>query len=99
MGHGGQLAMWGLSLSLLWMRIGAFLGTSDGRPSRPLRPMGSHPGIDTVEVALGERSYPIFIGPGLLQKGDLLVNQISGKRVLIVTNEASCPIAPGVPPS
>ncbi len=46
-----------------------------------------------MDVSLGNRSYPIYIGNGLLQeRGDLLRKHIPGKRVLIVTNETIAPL-------
>ena len=47
--------------------------------------------MEVVNVELGDRSYPIYIGPGLLTKGDapLLTKNISGKRALVVTNDVS----------
>jgi 3-dehydroquinate synthase len=45
----------------------------------------------TLKVDLGERSYPIFIGQGLLDKG-LMAPYISGKQVLVVTNETIAPL-------
>ncbi|WP_286240244.1 3-dehydroquinate synthase [Neptuniibacter halophilus] len=43
-----------------------------------------------LNVDLGERSYPIYIGQGLLDKG-LMVPFIRGRQVLIVTNETIAP--------
>lgn len=48
--------------------------------------------ITVVDVPLGDRSYPIYIGKGLLDRGDLLRQHIPGKRVLIVTNETIAPL-------
>jgi hypothetical protein len=48
--------------------------------------------MKTVEVDLGDRSYPIYIGPGLLDQGELLRKHIPGKRVLIVTNTTIAPL-------
>lgn len=42
--------------------------------------------MHTTEVNLGERSYPIHIGGGLLNRADLLRPHIHGKQVCIVTN-------------
>lgn len=39
-----------------------------------------------VEVDLGDRSYPIYIGQHLLNDGARLRQHIPGNRVLIVTN-------------
>tara|TARA_R110001592_G_scaffold320639_2_gene598795 strand:+ start:117575 stop:118675 length:1101 start_codon:yes stop_codon:yes gene_type:complete len=46
----------------------------------------------TLTVDLGERSYPIFIGEGLLQTSDLLAPYIHGQQVLVVTNETIAPL-------
>lgn len=46
----------------------------------------------TLELDLGERSYPIFIGSGLLERADLLRPYIKGERVLIVSNEVVAPL-------
>lgn len=46
----------------------------------------------TLTVDLGERSYPIHIGAGLLQQAHLLTPHIHGHRVVIVTNETIAPL-------
>lgn len=46
----------------------------------------------TLELDLGERSYPIFIGSGLLGRAELLQPYVKGKRVLIVSNEVVAPL-------
>jgi 3-dehydroquinate synthase len=46
----------------------------------------------TLNVALGERSYPIHIGPGLLAQADLITACLPQKRVAIVTNETVGPL-------
>ncbi|BCE01009.1 3-dehydroquinate synthase [Marinicellulosiphila megalodicopiae] len=46
----------------------------------------------TLNVDLAERSYPIFIGPDLLNKSELFTPYISGKKVLIVTNQTVAPL-------
>ena len=40
----------------------------------------------TLTVALGERSYPIHIGAGLLEQGALLAPYIEHRRAAIITN-------------
>jgi 3-dehydroquinate synthase len=40
-----------------------------------------------IEVALGARSYPIYIGAGLLEDPHLLTRHVRGQQVLIVTND------------
>lgn len=49
-------------------------------------------GMDIVEVDLGDRTYPIYIGRNILDEGDLLRRHIPGKTALIVTNETIAPI-------
>ncbi len=46
----------------------------------------------TLNVDLGERSYPIYIGAGLLQQASLLRDHIKGKQVLVVTNTTVAPL-------
>ncbi len=48
--------------------------------------------METVEVDLGDRTYPIYIGRGLLEQGELLRRHVPGKRALIVTNETVGPL-------
>ncbi|RLA47806.1 MAG: 3-dehydroquinate synthase [Gammaproteobacteria bacterium] len=45
-----------------------------------------------LNVALGERSYPIFIGSGLLAQKDILSAYLGDEGVLIVTNETVAPL-------
>lgn len=40
----------------------------------------------TLTVELAERSYPIFIGAGLINKSELYLPYIKGRQALIVTN-------------
>lgn len=46
----------------------------------------------TLTVELGERSYPILIGSGLLGRAGLLDPYLQGHDVLVITNEAIAPI-------
>jgi 3-dehydroquinate synthase len=48
--------------------------------------------IQTLTVALGERSYPIYIGSGLLEKPDLYRPHLRARQVMIVTNETVAPL-------
>lgn len=48
--------------------------------------------LKTLSVDLGTRSYPIHIGPGLLDDGSLLRPYLAGRQVLIVTNETVAPL-------
>ena len=48
--------------------------------------------IETLHVALDERSYPIHIGPGLLSKPELILPHIKQKKVVVVSNETVAPL-------
>jgi shikimate kinase/3-dehydroquinate synthase len=45
-----------------------------------------------LNVELGDRSYPISIGPGLLDDGALLARHAAGGKVAIVTNTTVAPL-------
>lgn len=45
-----------------------------------------------LRVDLGDRSYPIVIGDGLLKQPNLLTPFIFGQQVLVVTNETIAPL-------
>ncbi len=46
----------------------------------------------TLTVDLGERSYPIYIGAGLLAHAGLFKAHLAGRQVAIVTNETVAPL-------
>jgi len=48
--------------------------------------------MQTLTVGLGERSYPIHIGSGLLARAELLQGAIPRKRAAIVTNTTVAPL-------
>ncbi|CBL45919.1 3-dehydroquinate synthetase [gamma proteobacterium HdN1] len=48
--------------------------------------------MDQVRVELGERSYSIHIGAGLLAKLPSLLPALSGKQVMVVTNTTIAPL-------
>jgi 3-dehydroquinate synthase len=48
--------------------------------------------MQTLTVDLGDRSYPIHIGPGLLDQADLIAPHLTQKRVAIVTNTIVGPL-------
>lgn len=48
--------------------------------------------MKTLQVDLGQRSYPIYIGSRLLEQADLLTRHIRSKQVLVVTNETVAPL-------
>ncbi|MEM1228947.1 MAG: 3-dehydroquinate synthase [Pseudomonadota bacterium] len=45
-----------------------------------------------VEIDLGERSYPVIIGDGLLEQEDLLRPYLSERQVVVVTNTVVAPL-------
>ncbi|NDA85375.1 MAG: 3-dehydroquinate synthase, partial [Burkholderiaceae bacterium] len=48
--------------------------------------------MKTLNVSLGERSYPIYIGSGLLKQSELFKPWITGKSVFVVTNTTVGPL-------
>ncbi|MEQ1544596.1 3-dehydroquinate synthase [Methyloglobulus sp.] len=48
--------------------------------------------MNTFQVALGNRSYPIYIGCGLLDQAELYTRHIKAKQVLVVTDEKIAPL-------
>jgi len=48
--------------------------------------------VQTLGVALGERSYPIHIGTGLLDRTDLVLPCLAQKKVAVVTNTTVAPL-------
>src|SRR5579862_2141548 len=48
--------------------------------------MSSKEIMHTVQVALAERSYPIYIGAGLLKRGDLLARHLPQQRVALIAD-------------
>ncbi|OGI70425.1 MAG: 3-dehydroquinate synthase, partial [Candidatus Muproteobacteria bacterium RBG_16_60_9] len=48
--------------------------------------------METLNVDLGARSYPIHIGSGLLARADLIAPYLEGQRVAIVTNDTVAPL-------
>ena len=53
---------------------------------------GHPPSTIHLQVELGERSYPIEIGPSLLDNPALIADHIGGKRVAVVTNDVVAPL-------
>jgi len=48
--------------------------------------------MQTLHVDLGDRSYPIHIGSGLLGRPELILPHLSQKRVMVVTNTVVAPL-------
>jgi len=48
--------------------------------------------MKTLNVDLGDRSYPIFIGAGILKDKDLIQPYIKGKTTSVVTNTTVAPL-------
>jgi len=48
--------------------------------------------MKTLLVALGNRSYPIYIGSDLLNQSELYTQHIKSRQVVVVTNETIAPL-------
>ncbi len=48
--------------------------------------------MQTLSVALAERSYPVHVGVGLLGRADLIVPFLKRKKVAVVTNTTVAPL-------
>ena len=48
--------------------------------------------MKTINVALGERSYPIYIGDSILSDDQLFKKHLTSSQVLVVTNEVVSPL-------
>ncbi len=48
--------------------------------------------MQTLSVDLGDRAYPIHIGPGLLDRAELVLPHLARNRVFIVTNTTVGPL-------
>jgi 3-dehydroquinate synthase len=48
--------------------------------------------VNTLEVKLGDRSYPILIGEGLLRQPDLLRQHVPARDILVVSNTTVAPL-------
>ncbi len=48
--------------------------------------------MKTLQVDLGSRSYPIYIGQALLGQAALIKKHIKGRQVLVVTNKTVAPL-------
>lgn len=48
--------------------------------------------MNEIYVELDERRYPIFIGPGLISRPELIRPYLKGSQALIVTNETVAPL-------
>lgn len=48
--------------------------------------------MKSLQVSLGDRSYPIHIGTGALDDRSLFQKAITGKQVLVVTNDTVEPL-------
>lgn len=48
--------------------------------------------MQTLQVDLGERSYPIYIGADLLGRTECIAPHLAGRQVAVVTNETVAPL-------
>lgn len=69
------------------------MGRTIRRTQLPSIPMTTQQ-IDpiTLQVDLGDRSYPISIGQSLLSRGELIAQHVPGARVAVVTNATVAPL-------
>jgi 3-dehydroquinate synthase len=51
--------------------------------------------VNTLKVELGDRSYPILIGEGLLRSADLVGQHVPARDILIVSNTTVAPLYMG----
>lgn len=51
-----------------------------------------HMNTHTLEVALGDRTYPIHIGSGLMDQAELIASRLPQKKAAIVTNDVVGPL-------
>lgn len=61
-------------------------------PADLYQPHLRQPRMQTLTVELGDRSYPIYIGSGLLSNPELIRRHIGGRQVMVVTNETIAPL-------
>src|ERR1700743_1104017 len=50
------------------------------------------PGVNTLTVELGDRSYPILIGERLLRQPELLRQHVTARDILLVSNTTVAPL-------
>ena len=48
--------------------------------------------MQVLNVELGRRSYPIYIGKELLSRSEILDRHIRGTQVMVVSNETVAPL-------
>jgi 3-dehydroquinate synthase len=90
---------WLVQTILAQLELGAESPAGKENPEHQAAPSSSNHGMTiqqpapiTLTVDLGERSYPIQIGPSLLDDADRIVRYIGGSRAVIVTNTVVGPL-------
>ena len=48
--------------------------------------------MQTVEVALSDRRYPIYIGEHLLERSDVIARHLPQKRAALITDTTVAPL-------
>lgn len=61
-------------------------------PGAEITHNGAQMNIHTLEVALGDRTYPIHVGSGLLDQAELIASRLPQKKAAIVTNDVVGPL-------
>ncbi|GAB4347672.1 MAG: 3-dehydroquinate synthase [Gammaproteobacteria bacterium] len=56
------------------------------------KPAEFHREVKELKIDLGARSYPIFIGPNLLENSKYFKNYLTGESAMIVTNDVVAPL-------
>jgi len=62
------------------------------RPPESIHNMALKNSGSTLTLNLGERSYPIHIGPGLLSCGELIARDLVQSKAVIITNTVVAPL-------
>lgn len=83
---------WGAVCLLPLIPAANCFSSSPGVQAKAPSPACAEAARSQVDVDLGKRSYPIHIGADLLRDPQLLQRHVSGKRVLIVTNDTIAPL-------
>ena len=48
--------------------------------------------MQQIQVQLGDRSYPIYIGQDLMNDSELFARYLTNKKALIVSNDTIAPL-------
>src|SRR5579863_9173593 len=88
----GGWPMWRSRCCANWPRGAAALTYTDGQALRPSQSFPQRRHVETLNVDLGARSYPILIGAGLLDRAELWGQQLAARELLLVSNTTVAPL-------